>query len=71
LAGAGVKCAHVAREPESPLLWVAAGGFTPEFERAVRTSREHVVLWSLSDLYRGSVASKRTASAETPSDSAG
>ena len=66
LAGAGVKRAHAAREPESPLLRVAAGGFTPEFEAAVRASREQVVLWSPRDPYRGGPGSKRKASKGQP-----
>lgn len=51
LAESGVKWAHVARKRESPLLYVAAGGFTHEFERAARASREEVHMWTLEDLY--------------------
>ncbi len=52
LAASGVKWAHQAREASSPLIWIAAGGFTREFESAVRESRDEVILWSLKDLYR-------------------
>lgn len=52
LADAGMKWAHRALEPESPLVWVAAGGFSPQFEAAVRAEREDVYLWKLSDLYK-------------------
>lgn len=51
LAASGVKWAHVARERSSPLIWVAAGGFTPAFRDAVAASRDEVFLWSLKDLY--------------------
>ena len=52
LADAGVKWAHRALEPDSPIIWVAAGGFSPEFESAVRAERAEVNLWKLSDLYK-------------------
>lgn len=42
LRAAGVKWAHAAADPTAPLLWVAAGGFTPEFEAAVRGERRGV-----------------------------
>ncbi len=51
LRAAGQKWAHDAAKPEAPLIWVAAGGFTPEFEVAVRSEREEVYLWTLADLY--------------------
>lgn len=51
LANSGVKWAHAARDPEALLLYVAAGGFTREFEDAARASRDHVHLWTLKDLY--------------------
>ena len=49
---AGVPWAHEAATPHAPLLWVAAGGFTDEFQAAVRRDRAEVYLWSLEDLYR-------------------
>jgi uncharacterized protein len=52
LADAGQKWAHRALEPDSPLIWVAAGGFRPSFEDAVREERANVHLWKLSDIYR-------------------
>lgn len=33
-------------------VYVAAGGFTQEFQTAARASREHVYLWTLPDLYK-------------------
>lgn len=51
LAASGVRWAHQARERSSPLLYVAAAGFTEEFEAAARRSRDLVALWSLKDLY--------------------
>ena len=52
LADAGVTWAHIAREPESPLIFVAAGGWTPAFEQAARTAHRTVILWTLDDLYQ-------------------
>lgn len=52
LARSGVKWAHAARRPEAPLLYVAAGGFTREFEVVARASRDQVHLWTLHDLYK-------------------
>lgn len=51
LKRSGVKWAHAATAPESPLLWVAAGGFGREFERAIRGERKEVYLWDLKTLY--------------------
>lgn len=51
LASSGVKWAHAASDRDAPLLYVAAGGFMKEFETAARSSREHVHLWTLADLY--------------------
>ena len=51
LSESGIKWAHEAQQPHSPLLYVAAGGFTPEFRRVATASRETVFLWSLDDLY--------------------
>lgn len=52
LAESGVAWAHVAREPTSPLLYVAASGFTDRFRRAAEATREEVHLWTIDDLYR-------------------
>jgi hypothetical protein len=45
-------------QPDSPLLYIAAGGFAPGFEATANASGHPVVLWSLHDLY-GSAASGR------------
>ena len=52
LAASGVKWAHTAISVESPLLWVAAGGFSTAFEQVIRKTRAHVVLWDIADLFR-------------------
>ena len=52
LRHAGVPWAHEAAQPHAPIVWVAAGGFTDEFQAAVRRDRAEVYLWSLEDLYR-------------------
>jgi AAA+ ATPase superfamily predicted ATPase len=52
LSQAGVGWAHEALKPTSPLLFVAAGGFTERFERAAKAERQEVFLWNLEDLYR-------------------
>jgi uncharacterized protein len=51
LADAGVAWANVARDPQSPLLYAAAGGFTKRFQSVARASRDEVYLWDLADLY--------------------
>jgi hypothetical protein len=52
LAASGVKWAHRAQEPDAPLLYLAAGGFTEEFVTVARAGRQHVYLWSLADLFK-------------------
>jgi hypothetical protein len=52
LSQSGVGWAHEALKPDSPVLFVAAGGFTSTFEKAVRAARPNVTLWTLDDLYR-------------------
>ncbi|MGH9163792.1 MAG: ATP-binding protein [Vicinamibacteraceae bacterium] len=52
LAEAGIAWARNARKPTSPLLYVAAGGFTDRFRRAARATRDEVYLWTLDDLYQ-------------------
>jgi AAA+ ATPase superfamily predicted ATPase len=51
LAAAGMSWAHRAREPDAPMLFVAAGGFSSGFESAIRLSGRSVTLWTLKDLY--------------------
>jgi AAA+ ATPase superfamily predicted ATPase len=52
LTASGVKWAHEAMKPESPLLYVAAGGFTKEFMSVARATRENVYFWTLVDLFK-------------------
>ena len=52
LASSGIKWAHEARHPESPLLYVAAGGFTKEFVSRARACRRSVYLWTLSEVFK-------------------
>ena len=52
LAQSGVKWAHAAQDDDSPLLYLAAGGFTREFADVARASRRNVYLWSLADIFR-------------------
>lgn len=52
LAESRVAWAHNARDPSSPLLYVAAGGFTDRFRRAAMAARDEVVLWTIDDLYQ-------------------
>lgn len=49
--GGEVASGNEARKPESPLLFVAAGGFAPGFQVAARASGHPVTLWTLKDLY--------------------
>lgn len=51
LAAAGMSWAHQAREPDAPILFVAAGGFSSGFQAAARLSGRSVILWALVDLY--------------------
>lgn len=51
LARSGERWAHEARKPSSPLLYVAADGFSHRFQQAALASRDEVYLWTLSDLY--------------------
>jgi hypothetical protein len=53
LAQSGVKWAHAAKRRDAPLLYVAAGGFTKDFQTAARASHDEVYLWSLADLFKG------------------
>jgi hypothetical protein len=51
LAAAGMSWAHKAREAGSPILFIAAGGFSSGFQVAARMSGHPVTLWALKDLY--------------------
>lgn len=51
LARSGVGWAHQARDDESPLLYVAAGGFSDDFASVARSTRGEVYLWSLEEFY--------------------
>lgn len=53
LSESGRAWARAALEPDAILLYVAAGGFTPEFPKQARTAGPSVVTWSLEDLYTG------------------
>lgn len=50
LAQAGVGWAIETRKPSSPLLYVAADGFTDRFPQAASAARDEVYLWTLRDL---------------------
>lgn len=50
-ADAGRAWAHAALDPDAPLLYVAAGGFTAGFREAVETSGHPATCWDLGDLY--------------------
>jgi AAA+ ATPase superfamily predicted ATPase len=52
LSQSGVGWARAASDPESPLLYVAAGGFTDRFVDAVHATRDEVYLWSLDDTFQ-------------------
>jgi uncharacterized protein len=52
LARSGVAWAHDALDPDAPLLYAAAGGFTDRFRQAALATRSEVRLWTLDDLYR-------------------
>jgi hypothetical protein len=58
LATSGIKWAHRAKELNSPLLYLAAGGFTKEFVTVARASRREVYLWSLADIFKPSPAKR-------------
>lgn len=50
-ADAGRAWAHAALTESAPLLYVAAGGFTPGFREAVKASERPAILWTLDDVY--------------------
>ncbi|HYW13926.1 MAG TPA: ATP-binding protein [Longimicrobium sp.] len=52
LSQSGVSWARGASAPESPLLYVAASGFTDRFVQAARATREEVYLWTLDDIFQ-------------------
>jgi hypothetical protein len=51
LAQSGVRWAHEARRPSSPLLYVASNGFSDRFRQAVTAAHDEVYLWTLGDIY--------------------
>jgi len=55
-ADAGRGWAHAALEPEAPLFYVAAGGFTHAFREEAEESGHPTILWSLDDLYASGFA---------------
>ncbi|HEX6194418.1 MAG TPA: ATP-binding protein [Jiangellaceae bacterium] len=59
LAESRVAWAHEARDPRSPLLYVAAGGFTERFQRAATAAREDVLLWTINDLYQAATGTPK------------
>lgn len=59
LAESGIKWAHEAKRPHSPLMYVAAGGFTKEFLSAARASRETVYCWTLADIFKSFTRRRR------------
>jgi uncharacterized protein len=52
LSQSGVGWAREAADPESPLLYVAASGFTERFIQAARAARDQVYLWTLEDVFQ-------------------
>lgn len=52
LSQAGAGWAHEARKPKSPLLYVAANGFTDRFVQAARATRDEVYLWTLTEIFQ-------------------
>lgn len=51
LSESGVNWSHEAQQHDAPLLYVAAGGFSPEFRAVALESHRTVLLWSLDELY--------------------
>ncbi len=51
-AKAGRKWAHQAQEPDAPILYVAAGGFTPAFTKVIEETDRSITLWTLDDIYQ-------------------
>lgn len=52
IAASGIKWAHEAKEPESPLVYLAAGGFSKQFMSAARSCRKEVYCWTLADVFK-------------------
>lgn len=50
-ADAGRAWAHRALEPDAILVYVAAGGFAPDFESAVAQSKQQVIRFGLEEMY--------------------
>jgi hypothetical protein len=53
LAESGKRWAHEALDPASPLLYVSAAGFVPDFNRQVEDEEpgRKLITWSIDDLY--------------------
>lgn len=51
VAKSGRKWAHQALDAESPIIYVAAGGFEDRFVEAADRSTHPVACWSLDDIY--------------------
>jgi AAA+ ATPase superfamily predicted ATPase len=52
LSASGRVWARDALEPDSPLLFVSAGGFTDSFQRAADELGHPLIAWTLDDLFR-------------------
>ncbi|HSU14655.1 ATP-binding protein [Longimicrobium sp.] len=50
-AEAGRAWAHSALEPEAPIFYVAAGGFSAAFREEAGASAHPVILWTIEDVY--------------------
>lgn len=55
-AHAGRKWAHRALEPGAVVVYVAAGGFAPEFDTSIDGAEQQVVRFGLEEMYGGEVA---------------
>jgi AAA+ ATPase superfamily predicted ATPase len=49
---AGRRWAHQALQQDAPILYVAAGGFTPAFVKTIEEADRPITLWTLDDIYR-------------------
>ena len=60
LVDSGVPWAARAARPDSPVIFVAAGGFEPGFRTVATAVRPETILWDLTDLYAATSAKRRT-----------
>ncbi len=60
LVDSGVPWAARAARPDSPVIFVAAGGFEPGFRAAGTAARPETILWDLTDLYAATSAKRPT-----------